>query len=131
MAKNKIIVLGAGLAGLSVAWHLQKKGIECLVFEKESEVGGLCRSKTIKGFTFDCDGHLLHFKHRHAFNLVKSLLGNNLTEHKRSSWVYFDSSYIPYPFQANLHGLPAKIAEELTSSKFSISSILSLSCFFV
>ncbi len=62
MAKKNIIILGAGLAGLSAAWHLQKRGIDCQVFEKESEVGGLCRSRQIDGFTFDCAGHLLHFK---------------------------------------------------------------------
>ncbi len=112
MRKKRIIVLGAGLAGLSAAWHLQKKGIACQVFEKESEVGGLCRSKNIDGFTFDYSGHLLHFKHDYAFNLIKNLLGNNLIEHKRSAWIYSAGVYTPYPFQANLHGLPAQIAKE-------------------
>ena len=51
MAKKRILILGAGLAGLSAAWHLQRKGIDCCIFEKESEVGGLCRSKKINGFT--------------------------------------------------------------------------------
>ncbi|MFA5351248.1 MAG: FAD-dependent oxidoreductase, partial [Candidatus Omnitrophota bacterium] len=45
MSNKKIVILGAGLAGLSAAWHLQKKKIECSVFEKEPAVGGLCRSK--------------------------------------------------------------------------------------
>ena len=58
MTKKRIVILGGGLAGLSAAWHLQKKGSESLVFEKESEVGGLCRSKTKGGFNFDYDGHL-------------------------------------------------------------------------
>jgi len=73
MTKKRVIVLGAGLAGLSAAWHLQRQGIDCRVFEKEPEVGGLCRSKKILGFTFDYDGHLLHFKSRQAFNFVKRL----------------------------------------------------------
>jgi len=112
MSKRRIIILGAGLAGLSAAWHLQKEGQDCLVFEKEPEVGGLCRSKKIGGFTFDYDGHLLHFRHRYAFDLVKSLLGNNLAEHKRSAWVYSSGRYIRYPFQANLHTLPAGVIQE-------------------
>jgi protoporphyrinogen oxidase len=81
MHKKKIIILGAGLSGLSAAWHLQKKGIDCKVFEKEKEVGGLCSSSKIKGFTFDRSGHLLHFKHSYTFNLVRHLLANNLFEH--------------------------------------------------
>ncbi len=112
MTKKRIIILGAGLAGLSSAWHLQRKGIDCQIFEKEPEVGGLCRSKNINGFTFDYDGHLLHFKHRYSFDLVKSLLGNNLARHKRSAWIYYQDRYIPYPFQANLHGLPLPVLKE-------------------
>ena len=112
MAKKKIIVLGAGLAGLSAAWHLQKKGIDCQVFEKESAAGGLCRSKNIDGFTFDYDGHLLHFRQEYTFNFVKSLLRNNLAEHHRSAWIYSDGAYTRYPFQANLYGLSPMVIKE-------------------
>jgi len=109
VAKKRIVILGAGLAGLSTAWHLRKKGIACQIFEKESEAGGLCRSKNIAGFTFDYDGHLLHFKHRYTFNLIKSLLKNNLVEHQRSAWVYSFGRYSRYPFQANLYGFPSPV----------------------
>lgn len=112
MAKKRILILGAGLAGLSAAWHLQKSGKACQIFEKEKTVGGLCRSKEINGFIFDCDGHLLHFKHNYTFNLIKRLLNGNLAEHKRSAWVYSHAKYIPYPFQANLYGLPANVIKD-------------------
>lgn len=112
MSKKRIIILGGGLAGLSAAWHLQKKQRDCLLFEKEPQVGGLCRSKKIGGFIFDYDGHLLHFRHRYTFNLVKHLLGENLSGHRRNAWIYTHDRYIRYPFQANLYGLPANIVEE-------------------
>ncbi len=112
MAKKNIIILGAGLAGLSAAWHLQKKGIDCLVFEKEPEVGGLCRSKQVGSFTFDYDGHLLHFRHRYAFKLIKGLLADNLVEHQRNARIYYRDRYICYPFQANLYELPSPVARE-------------------
>lgn len=112
MVKKRIVILGAGLAGLSVAWHLQKKGSDCLIFEKEPEAGGLCRSKNIGGFTFDYDGHLLHFRHRYTFNLVKRLLRDNLLEHQRSAWIYSHARLTRYPFQANLYGLPSAIIKE-------------------
>lgn len=115
MAKKRILILGGGLAGLSVAWHLQEKGIGCHLFEKETEVGGLCRSKHINGFTFDCSGHLLHFRHKYTFNLVKSFLGNNLSEHKRSAWIYSCKRFTRYPFQANLYGLPHAIVKKCLS----------------
>lgn len=112
MTKKKIIVLGGGLAGLSAAWHLQKKGIDCQVFEKEPEAGGLCRSKNIDGFTFDYDGHLLHFKQGYTFNFIKNLLGSNLSEHQRSAWVYLNGASTRYPFQANLYGLAPSVIKE-------------------
>ncbi|MFA5090319.1 MAG: FAD-dependent oxidoreductase [Candidatus Omnitrophota bacterium] len=112
MAKNKIIILGAGLAGLSAAWHIQKKKKDCLIFEQENQVGGLCRSRNTNGFIFDYCGHLLHFRHRYAFRMVKGLLGRGLLEHRRSAWVYSHKRYTPYPFQANLYGLPASVIKE-------------------
>ena len=112
MAKKRILILGAGLAGLSAAWHLQRLGIDCQIFEKETEVGGLCRSKKINGFTFDCDGHLLHFKHSYNLQLVKDLLGKNIIRHKRSAWIYSFGRFSRYPFQANLYGLPKAVVKD-------------------
>lgn len=66
----------------------------------------------MNGFTFDRDGHLLHFRHRYTFDLVRQLLGDNLCEHARSAWIYSCGSYIRYPFQANLHGLPSSVVKE-------------------
>jgi len=112
MAKKTIPVLGAGLAGLSAAWHMEKDGVDCQVFEAEPEIGGLCRSKKIKGFTFDYDGHLLHFNNEYTHNFVKDVLGVKLTRHKRNSFIRYVDCDIPYPFQANFSKLPEKIREE-------------------
>ncbi|MDD5119807.1 MAG: FAD-dependent oxidoreductase [Candidatus Omnitrophica bacterium] len=111
MAK-KIIILGAGLAGLSAAWHLKKKGIQATVFEKEAIVGGLCRTKKVNGFVFDYDGHLLHFQNNYALKLSKRLLKGNLIRHERKAWVSNFGIFSRYPFQANLNALPKPVAEE-------------------
>lgn len=112
MFRKKIFILGAGLSGLSAAWFIQRKGIDCQVIEKEPEVGGLCRSKKINGFTFDLDGHLLHFKHPSIFNLIKGLLGDNLVKHERNAWIYTYGRFLSYPFQANLHTLPHSVIKD-------------------
>jgi protoporphyrinogen oxidase len=112
MRKKRIVIVGAGLSGLSVAWHLAQRGREALILEKEREPGGLCRSKQKDGFVFDYCGHLLHFKKKYTLRLVKRLLGNNLRRIKRSAWVYHSGGYIPYPFQAHLDWLPEGIRKE-------------------
>jgi protoporphyrinogen oxidase len=109
---KRILILGAGIAGLSAAWHLRQKGVACPVFEKENEVGGLCRSKRVRGFTFDYSGHLLHFKNPYIFNLVRKLLREQFIKHERDAWVSVDGRYTRYPFQANLFGLPPRIIKE-------------------
>jgi len=101
--KDENIILGAGLAGLSAAYHL-KDGYS--LFEKESEPGGIARSVHKDGYTFDYDGHLLHFRNEYTFRLISGFLDDNLAMHKRDSWVYSKGCYTQYPFQANFYGLP-------------------------
>jgi len=110
MKNDKIIILGAGLAGLSTAYHLENRDYE--IFEKEDEVGGLCRSKTINGFTFDMDGHLLHFRNKYTLDLVSKLMNGNLKKQTRHSYVYFKNQVIPFPFQAHLKNLSDDIKKE-------------------
>lgn len=112
MPKKRVVIIGAGLSGLSAAYH---KGCDCSVFEKEREVGGLCRSSTVGGFTFDRAGHLLHFKDKNNLRLVEKFLSGNLRKIKRSSWVNHRDSLIPYPFQAHVANLPSDVAEECIS----------------
>jgi len=112
MVKDNIVILGAGLAGLSAAYHLNKYHLNYTIFEKEKEPGGLCRSKNVNNFTFDLDGHLLHFKERYALNLVKELMDGRLIEHQRNAWVYSHQTFSRYPFQANFFGLPYSIAKD-------------------
>jgi len=111
-SRKNIVIAGAGLAGLSVAWHLQKKGVNCRIFEKEGQAGGLCRSAHVRGFTFDICGHLLHFRHRHTFEMVQAMLGQELVGHKKSAWIYSHNRFTRYPFQGNLYGLPKPVIKE-------------------
>ena len=125
---KRVIILGAGLAGLSCAYHLKK---DYLIFEKENRPGGLCRSVYINaGFTplentpfltefiFDYTGHLLHLHQSYTKRLLFQFLGKNLKKIKRSSWIYFRQKYVPYPFQANLWALPEKIRNECLKGLF-------------
>ena len=106
---GKIIIIGAGPAGLSAAYHL-KSGYE--LFEKEKEVGGLLRSRNINGFIFDYAGHIFSTRDRYVTGLINKLLGDNVHFQDRSSWVYSKGKYTPYPFQANTFGLPVEVVKE-------------------
>ena len=49
----RIIIIGAGLGGLSAAISLRAQGAEVEVFEKNPRIGGKLNVKEIEGFTFD------------------------------------------------------------------------------
>jgi protoporphyrinogen oxidase len=105
-----ILIIGAGLAGLSTAYHLRDR--PCRVVEKEQEAGGLCRSYQMDGFTFDYTGHLLHFRQPAIRELVEGLLAGQLDKHSRRSYIYSYKTYTEYPYQVNTHGLPPDVVRE-------------------
>jgi protoporphyrinogen oxidase len=105
-----IVILGAGIAGLSAAFHL--KGKEYEIFEREEEVGGLCRSVIHDGFTFDYSGHLLHLNQLYTQELLADLLPDLFIRHRRNAAIYVQGSYVPFPFQANLWALPKEITRD-------------------
>jgi len=107
--REDIVILGAGLTGLSTAYHLRKG---YALYEKEDEPGGMARSISKDGYTFDYDGHLLHFRNEYVFKLVSELLDENLAPHKRDSWIYSKGNFTRYPFQANFYGLPKSIVKD-------------------
>lgn len=53
------VIVGAGLSGLTAATQLVKAGKHCLLVERESKVGGLCRSFKMDDIVFDFGPHVL------------------------------------------------------------------------
>ncbi|UCF67323.1 MAG: FAD-dependent oxidoreductase [Acidobacteriota bacterium] len=109
--RPRIVVLGAGLAGLSAAWHLarQSPDLSRIVLEKDDSAGGLCRSRSVDGFTFDYTGHYLHLRDPAMTAWVERLLGDELVEVERRSLIQSHGVRLEFPFQANLHGLPPEL----------------------
>ena len=106
-----VLILGAGLAGLSTALHL--RGRPFMLVEREPRVGGKARSERHHGYTFDLTGHWLHLRDASVQALMKRLFApGDLVEIERRTGVYTHGVMLPYPFQANLHGLPPEIVAE-------------------
>ena len=53
----KPLIIGAGPAGLTAAYHLGKKGIKSQILESDSVVGGISRTEVRDGWRFDIGGH--------------------------------------------------------------------------
>lgn len=105
-----MVILGAGLAGLSAA-----AGGMGTVYEKEIEIAGTCRSVCSEGFTFDLGIHVLHSLNPRVLNLLLKNNAAGLVHKKRSAWIYSRDTLTKYPFQANTFGLPKRIINECVS----------------
>ena len=108
--ETAVLIIGAGLAGLSAGYHLGKT--DHVLVEAEDRVGGLCKSFPVDGFYFDCTGHLIHFRTSEGRKIITDLIGEKIQEHHRKSAIYLQGRYTDYPFQANTYGLPPEIIKE-------------------
>ena len=53
MAEKSVIIIGAGVAGLTAGCYAQMNGYTTQIFEMDSKPGGLCTSWERKGYTID------------------------------------------------------------------------------
>ena len=106
---KKCVIIGGGPTGLSAAYHLDK---DVVLLDKNSTVGGWCRSIEDKGFTFDHAGHIMFSNDPYVLELYKVLLGNNVHWQNREAWVYSKGVHTRYPFQGALYGLPPDVIKE-------------------
>ncbi|MCK4734312.1 MAG: NAD(P)/FAD-dependent oxidoreductase, partial [Methanophagales archaeon] len=59
MKNYDVIVVGAGISGLLSGLALSKEGKRVLILEKESYVGGVCRSYPVDGYLVDTGPHAI------------------------------------------------------------------------
>lgn len=99
MCKNRIIILGGGLTGLSAGYVLTKAGFRVKVFESDCVVGGLSKTVVHDGFRFDLGGHRFFTKNPKINKFVRDLMDGELISVPRKSKIYMRSKYFDYPLK--------------------------------
>ena len=56
---RSVIIIGAGIAGLSAGCYGQMNGYQTQIYELHDKPGGLCTAWKRKGYTFDISMHFL------------------------------------------------------------------------
>ena len=103
----KWAILGGGLSGVTIARLLHDRGHEVVVLEREKEIGGLCRSRSERGFTFDRGGsHIIFSRDQGVLAFMQEVLGENRSVRDRNTVVYYRGRQVPYPFENGLYALP-------------------------
>ena len=72
------IVVGAGLAGCTMAYLLRERGYAVTVYEKSQRVGGLCRDRRWRGTLYSVAGpHIFHTKDDEVWEFANRFTGFN------------------------------------------------------
>ncbi len=93
----RVCILGTGPCGLTAGWELAKSGVAVTVLEKDSAVGGLCKTASKNGYRFDLGGHRFISKDARLVDNVKLLMGSELLTRKRKSVIRFKDRQYDYP----------------------------------
>lgn len=110
--KMEVIILGAGSSGLSAGYHLKGYGFEVTLYEKEKEVGGLCRSKRYNDLIFDYGSHVSFTSDEYVKDLFAKSVNGNYEEKRVSSLDYWHGYWIEHEPQNNLHSLPKEVVKK-------------------
>lgn len=73
MESREIIVVGAGLAGLTAAWHLQRQGWQVRVLESSGRPGGRMHTERRQGALIDTGAQFLSSGYRHLPALAEQV----------------------------------------------------------
>jgi protoporphyrinogen oxidase len=110
-----ITILGAGIAGLSAAYHFGHE--RCVLFESRGTWGGHAGSERSFGFTFDRGPHVSFTKHPYVRELFEKSVGGEYLEFDVRTRNYFRGSWIDHPAQVHLwqvqEGLRSRCYEEM------------------
>lgn len=100
-------IIGGGLTGVTLARLLSLQGEEVVILERDETYGGLCRSHTENGFTFDDGGsHIIFSRDSDVQSFMRDVLQDNKAERNRNTKIFFKGAYVKYPFENGLAELP-------------------------
>jgi len=96
------IILGAGIAGITAAYELNKNSITSIILEKNNSWGGLLDNFIIDGFRFDKFIHLSFAEDNYVNDIFYK---SPLFKHSPSCSNYYKGIYLKHPAQNNLFPL--------------------------
>ncbi|MCC6329310.1 MAG: NAD(P)/FAD-dependent oxidoreductase [Acidobacteria bacterium] len=101
VTQKKVVIIGAGPAGLTAAYELCNEGIQSVVLEKDNVVGGISRTVNYKGYLFDIGGHRFFTKVKAVNDMWLKVLGEKrFLRRSRLSRIYYNKKFFFYPLKA-------------------------------
>ncbi len=101
-ARDPVVIIGAGPAGLTAAHELSLAGVPCVVLEATDDVGGISRTVERNGWRFDIGGHRFFTKVPEVEELWNHFLPDGeFLLRPRMSRIYYRGKFFDYPLKAS------------------------------
>lgn len=100
LSDTRCLIIGAGPAGLTAAYHLVRAGIRPILLEQSATVGGISQTAEYKGYRFDIGGHRFYSKSQEIEDLWTEILGDEMLTRPRLSRIYYGGRFYDYPIKA-------------------------------
>ena len=97
--REDVVILGAGLAGLSAGHALSEAGLRAALVEAGATVGGMSRTEIRDGYRFDLGGHRFFTTDGKIEDFVNQLMGAEMLTVPRKSKIYLRNRYFEYPLK--------------------------------
>lgn len=94
---KKVVIMGAGPAGLSAGYCLQKSGLKTVLVDADDQVGGISKTIKYKDYYFDLGGHRFFTKIDKVNNIWHEVLGEQFKKTPRLSRIYYKNKFFNYP----------------------------------
>jgi len=100
--KIETLIIGAGPAGLTAAWELDKHNRKALIVESDDKVGGISRTVESNGWRFDIGGHRFFTKVDEVYEIWNEILeSDDFLLRPRMSRIYYNQKFFDYPLKAS------------------------------
>ena len=68
---TRVLIVGGGLTGCTLAWRLAQDGVHSVILEREELPGGLIRSEHMGGVLYEPHGsHIFHTEDEEVWRLA-------------------------------------------------------------
>lgn len=110
LAEKPFVIVGAGVAGLTLAYRVLQAGRPAVVVERDGFVGGLARSYRYGDFLFDVGPKRFHTDDKQVLDFLIEILERDHLVVGRSSAVHLFGRYFTWPLDSSaLFRLPLPV----------------------
>lgn len=120
--RNRIIILGGGVAGRSVGYYAKIAGIPFSLYEKSGRIGGNCITLRHGDFLFDSGAHRIHNTNPQITRDIQDLLGKDLMRVEAPSRIFHQGKFIDFPLSPLNLLLKLGFAQSLRAVRSGVSS---------